>query len=281
MSSASRGSTMQSLPLHPSGNPEHGLVLARRRDRLLERAAGNPDAFQKALNVLALECARETLRLTGADVSLPEVREAAIETEKPGPRLEPDRNRASLIQGQLAALRLMERRARSEPSLTVSLIRDVHRYSTPSADGSFRREPIASQFGRGSTGRAELVPLQLENLMEWLRVESGRSMYPPEKAALAFARFLEISPFPGGNFRTAHLLLSFFAFAEGYPPFFLRLEEAGEIRGEIQRAMDFDTLPLVSRLSSALARSLSFCLEAVGGIPESGAAGQPSDDPVG
>lgn len=88
-------------------------------------------------------------------------------------------------------------------------------------------------------------------------------MHPPEKAALAFARLLEISPFEHGNFRTGHLLLSFFAFADRYPPFFLRLDDADAVREEVERAMAFETLPLVNRLARSLASSLSFCSEAL------------------
>jgi hypothetical protein len=88
-------------------------------------------------------------------------------------------------------------------------------------------------------------------------------MHPPEKGALAFARLLEISPFEHGNFRTSHLLLSLFSLADGYPPMFLRLEHAADVRQEVEGAMRFETLPLVNRLARSLTESLSFCLDAL------------------
>ena len=128
------------------------------------------------------------------------------------------------------------------------------------------------QFAGTSTSRPDLIPDKIANLCDWLSVDSGRGMYPPEKAALAFARLLEISPFEHGNFRTAHLLLSFFGFADRYPPFFLRLDDADEVRQEVERAMAFDTLPLVNRLATSLASSLAFCSDALSRKSPSGAS---------
>jgi hypothetical protein len=103
--------------------------------------------------------------------------------------------------------------------------------------------------------------------MEWLAADSVREMHVVEKAALVFTRLMEISPFDTGSFRTAHLLLSFFALAEDYPLFFVRSEEAAELRSDIELALRFDTGPLVSRLAQALGRSLAFCMAAVTEVP--------------
>ena len=59
-----------------------------------------------------------------------------------------------------------------------------------------------------------------------------------------------------GNFRTAHLFLSFFSRADGYPPVSLSFEEAEAVRGEVERAFLFDTGPLVERFSTALSRAM-------------------------
>jgi Fic family protein len=202
---------------------------------------------------LSRECVFETLRLTGA----PSSRDAISRAAARGGQGE----ESALIRGQFDALGAIERDAQSGPTLTPALVCEVHRLSAPSSDGSFRRQPIAGQFSAATPSRPDLIGEKLANLCEWLGVDSGRAMHPPEKAALAFARLLEISPFDSGNFRTAHLLLSFFGFVENYPPLFFRLEEAEEVRADVERAMVFDTLPLVERLSRALERSLSFCFD--------------------
>jgi len=250
---------MDTLPLYPNRSENPGLALRRQRDSLLEKGAGSPQRLEESMAALVRECVFETLRLTGAPVSRQAVAAAAGgggETEE-----------RDLIQGQVEALRLLDEAARSGGQLTPKLVREVHRLSTrpDSAGGQFRRQDIEGQFAAASPSPPELISAKVDNLCDWLSVDSGRGMHPPEKGALAFARLLEISPFEHGNFRTAHLLLSFFAFAECYPPFFLRFEEAENVREEVERAMRFETLPLVNRLARALAGSLSFCIEEVSG----------------
>jgi hypothetical protein len=75
--------------------------------------------------------------------------------------------------------------------------------------------------------------------------------------ALWFPRFVEISPFERGNFRTGHLLASYFSRAAGFPAIGFRLEDADEIRAELEKAFHFDTLPLVNRFTDALDRALA------------------------
>ena len=67
------------------------------------------------------------------------------------------------------------------------------------------------------------------------------------------------------DFRAAHLLLNFFPRADGYPFVCLQLEEAEPVRSEVERAILFDTLPLVNRFNEAVSRALRVCEEA-GGI---------------
>ena len=251
---------MQNLPLYPERSETHGLALGRQRDMLLQRATEQPRRFADSLEKLLGECVFETLRLTGAPVARQAV--AAVQTGGAEGEVE-QRDLVDLIRGQLEALSTIRERAESSPGLTESLLREVHRLSTPGSEGAYRTEPIPAQFAGTTPSRPELISDKVANLCDWLSVESGRGMHPPEKAALAFARLLEISPFEHGNFRTGHLLLSFFAFADRYPPFFLRLDDAEVVREEVKRAMVFETLPLVNRLAGSVASSLSFCLEAL------------------
>lgn len=253
---------MQDLPLHPRQdreNREHGLSIQRRRDALIARAEVNPQAFRDALDTLALECVRETLRLTGVDASLRDVH--LVAAGEPPPGLAPEN--ARLVEGQIEALRLIEQESRRQKTPSVELLRVVHRTSSPPSDGSFRTGATSAQFGTAQPAPPALIGERVANLLDWLSAESGRGMFPPERAALALARLLEIAPFERGNFRTAHLLLSFFSLAEGYPPLFVRLQEAEELRQEIERAMAFDTPPLVDRLTRALAQGVAFCEESL------------------
>jgi len=253
---------MRDLPLYPERHENTGLALARQRDALLSKASLSPERLRAAVDALGRELVFETLRLTGAPVS----REAVAKVAGVGePVNQTERAERELIGGQLEAFRVIEESARSGDTLTAALVQEVHRLSMPhdASAGVFRSQPIEGQFGTTTPSSPRLIPARVDNLCDWLTVDSGRGMHPPEKGALAFARLLEISPFEHGNFRTAHLLLSFFALADGYPPMFLRLEHAEDVRQEVEGAMRFETLPLVNRLARSLSESLSFCLDAV------------------
>ena len=250
---------MRDLPLYPDRQQNAGLALERQRDALLEKASQSPRKLREAVEALGRESVLETLRLTGASVT----REAVARVTAGGKPT--DNAERELIRGHLDAFHAIEEGARSGNPLTPALVQEVHRLSMPhdTSAGLFRSQPIEGQFGTVTSSPPRLIPAKVDNLCDWLSVDSGRGMHPPEKAALAFARLLEISPFEHGNFRSAHLLLSFFALADGYPPFFLRSEHAEEVRQEVEGAMRFETLPLVNRLARALTESLSFCLDAV------------------
>jgi hypothetical protein len=252
---------MAELPIYPERGREAPSYALERK---LARLKGAPvEKWREATHRLRVECAFETLRLTGAGAGVERsaVARFAGERARLGGRVEGD----ALILGQLEALEAVESRAREGRGLGIDLIRDVHRFANPPSEGEFRSSELPPQFRNTRPSRVELVAARLHNLLDWLSGESGRSMFAAERMALFFPRFLEISPFDGGNFRTAHLLLSFFAFERGYPPVSLRLDEAEEVRSEVERAMLFDTFPLVERFSHALGRSMAVLDEVAGG----------------
>jgi fido (protein-threonine AMPylation protein) len=128
--------------------------------------------------------------------------------------------------------------------------------ANPPSDGALRTTDLKPQFGNARPSSPRFLEARLQDLLDWLASESGTSMFPAERMALWFPRFLEISPFDRGNFRTAHLFLSYFSRSAGFPPVTLQLSEAEETRSDVENALKFDTYPLVRRFSDALARSL-------------------------
>lgn len=228
---------MPELPIYPQKREAPGYALERRLNRLLESGA------LPSLDALYRETGIETLRLTGAS---------------------PDRDAAGrheLLDKQLEALSAIETAASRRDTPDLDLVRDVHRHANPGAEGTFRSGEAKPRFRNARPSPPRFVQSKLENLLDWLSAESGREMFPAERMALWFARFVEIAPFEQRNFRTAHLLVSFFARTAGYPPVSLRFEEAESVRAEIEAAMAFDTAPLVTRFNDALSRALDACEE--------------------
>lgn len=229
---------MPDLPIYPQKREAPGYALEGRLNRLQESP---PESYASALDTLRERSAHETLRLTGAPDA----------TEQP-----------ELIRLQIAALALIETAAAKASEPDIELIRQVHRTVNEGADGSFRDSDIEPQFQKARPSPPRFIQAKLENLLEWLAAESGREMFPAARMALWFARFVEIAPYARGNFRTAHLMTNFFAASAGFPPVSLTFNDAAVIRTEVERAIQFDTAPLVERFSQAIESSLRTCEEA-------------------
>ena len=239
---------MPELPIYPLKREAPGYALEQRLNRLT--AASDTGAL-RALHALRLELAVETLLLTGVAIE----RDRAHEHEE-----------NETVRAQLEALAVIEKSAEERDEPDVELIRRVHQLANPGADGRFRASDTKPQFRNARPTPPRFIGVKLDNLLDWLSAESGRQMFPAQRMALWFARFVEIAPFERGNFRTAHLLLSFFACSAGYPPVSLRLDETEALRSDVECAIVFDTAPLVSRFSTAMSRALRVCEEAAGVI---------------
>lgn len=247
---------MQELPVYSPDAQNRGRALSAQYSRFLEAEKKKPGRFKGAFEELRHRCIRETLRLTGVRVSAEEVSKVLREGHT---------SRSvnhDLIVGQKEALAIIEKAATTGSKLDSLLLCKVHRLSSPPSGGCFRRGPVQSQFENVSPSRARDISYKVNNLADWLDSESVRGMQAPEKAALAFVRLLEIAPFANGNFRSSHLILNYFAFGGGYPPFFVDCEDSEEFRRDIERAFKLETKHLVDRLAVAQMTSLQYCLEA-------------------
>jgi Fic family protein len=241
---------MPELPIHPArGREAPGYSLERRLSRLRDASAlGSDDIFP-----LSVECAFETLRLTGAGAERELVSRLAFERRREGGKREGD----ALVLGQFDALDAIDRAATRGKPLDEALVREVHRFANPPSEGEFRTTELTPRFSNARPSPPRFVAARLQNLLDWLSAESARAMFPAERMALWFPRFVEISPFERGNFRTGHLLASYFSRAADFPAISFRLEDADEVRSELEKAFHFDTLPLVNRFTDALDRALA------------------------
>jgi len=231
---------MPELPIYTHKREAPGYALDKRLARLQESPE---ESYEGAVDALRLHCARETLRLTGA----------------PG---EAEDDSSELLRAQLSALDAIESAASEASEPEIALICEVHRIAYPGSDGSFRSVEMPPQFKSARPSPPRFIKAKLGNLLQWLSAESGREMFPAARMALWFARYVEIAPFEHGNFRTGHLLTSFFSVSAGFPPVSLERPEAQAVRSEIERAIRFDTAPLVERFSESLSRALRQCEEA-------------------
>lgn len=244
------------LPLHPGAaaavaapDPARpagpGQEIRERRDAIRRRIG--PVTWFRATRPLLTEAARATLELTGTTLSHAEI--AAV--RKSGPAAHP------AFTAPFAALAAIEQAAR-ERDPTAPLLGTVHRIATSAPqESAFRSVQIQPQFDGASLSPPQAIPLRLGDLLGWISGKSGKDLETAPRAALFFARFLEISPFGQANFRVAHLMLSFFALADGQPPIWFEIGDAAGIREDVSRAFRFDTAPLTARIEAALRESLA------------------------
>ncbi len=234
------------LPLHPGGGsvPSQGpsQEIRARRDRIREQVGS--ERWRASRDLLVVEAARATLQLTGTAIPETELR-AAVEGAP-----------TATFAPALGALRLLQRAA-ADRDPTRELIREVHAVSAGEAGASpFRGHQIEPQFQGAGLSPPQTIEIRLAELLEWISGTSGQDLETAPRAALFFARFLEISPFVRANFRVAHLMLTFFTLADDQPPVWFEAEDAPGIRDDVSRAFRFDTGPLTARIESSLHRSL-------------------------
>ncbi len=235
-----------SLPLHPGAGaprpPGPGQEIRARRDRVREQAGS--ERWCAECEALVVEAARATLQLTGAAPSEEEIH--AAREGAPTPAFGPS----------LGALGLVGRAARDRDP-TRELISEVHAVSSGLTGASpFRTHQIEPQFQGASLSPPQTLALRLGELLDWISGASGKDLETAPRAALFFARFLEISPFERANFRVAHLMLTFFSLADDQPPIWFEVEDAPGIREDVSRAFRFETAPLTERIGRILHRSL-------------------------
>lgn len=240
----------QPLPLHPQAAapadlpPGPGPELRAKRDGVLARLG--EDRWTAGVRGLFREAARATLLLTGTPVSDADFRAA------PGAVVP-----SGVLGAPMAALARLSEAAAADRDPTEALAAEIHALATSAgARSPFRLEQIEPQFAGAGLSPPQTIGLRFGELLEWISGESGRDLETAPRAALFFARFLEISPFPRANFRTAHLFLTFFALADGQPPIWFEVADAAGIRSEVSSAFRFDTAPLTGRIEQALSRSL-------------------------
>ena len=248
---------MRELPVYSPDARNRVGALSKQRKLLLEAEQRKPGRFEEAFEELRRRCIRETLRLTGVPVTDEEVTDALRDGQK---------SRSAhheLIVGQREALVAIEKAATDRLPLEGSLLCKVHRLSSPPHGGRFRSGPVRPQFENVEPSRPRDISDKVSSLADWLDSESVRGMHAPEKEGLAFVRLLEIAPFADGNFRSSHLILNYFAYGGGYPPFFLQSGDSKEVRKDIEQALKFETKSLVDRLAAAQIASLQYCLQDV------------------
>ena len=159
--------------------------------------------------------------------------------------------------------RLLRARDAVDPGapFTVDALLAWHRAATGSSAG-LRRGP-KSRDGGPPPAPPEFVAMRVQNLQEWLGVESSAALKPSQRGALLLARIVEILPFDDGNGRVARLAAAHAMEAAGSRPPILTGDDRARLVQSLQAAFQLQTEPLASLLDESAERALDVMIRTV------------------
>ena len=161
------------------------------------------------------------------------------------------------------AWRWLLERAQQSAAPSPSDLRQLHSRLTGQPAGrlsDYRHGPAAPLLESHDPAEPELVPQLVDAALEWCRADSFAEMHEVEQAALVLLKLTDIQPFDRHNGKTLRLFSNFFLVRAGYPPAVIRSELAGRYSTALQRALCYQTGPLVELLTESVAFSLGYCL---------------------
>ena len=154
-------------------------------------------------------------------------------------------------------------RARQSAAPTPADLRNLHSRLMGLSQGrpaDYRQVPAAPLLESHEPAEPELVPQLVDTALEWCRADSFAEMHEVEQAALVLLKLTDIQPFDRHNGKTLRLFSNFFLVRAGYPPAVIHSELAGRYSMALQKALCYQTGPLVELLTESVAFSLGYCL---------------------
>ena len=175
-----------------------------------------------------------------------------------------DEARARHLECHMAASHAMLRFSREKEYVSAEDLMEIDRIMlggvSPSA-GKYRQLEVQSLGEGHEPAEAELVPLLVENALDWSRSGGFNEMHEVEKAALMLIKLIDIQPFDKGNGRTLRLFSNFFLLKAGYPPAIIDPCKGSQYAMAIQNSLRFHTQPLIDLLAESVHQSLFYCLD--------------------
>jgi Fic family protein len=176
-------------------------------------------------------------------------RKDVLQTSRSAENIDSPNN--SALAHSLAAYRLLKaviQSQKQDANLDVELLLRLH---STTGTGGFRQQRLA-----GSTVRPENLPIILDSACRWFASSAIRELNPVEQAALAFLRFVEISPFDHQNERTALLAASLFTLRQELPPIIIKPARKADYDRALNEGLRMNTQPMVDLVAISIEQSL-------------------------
>ena len=224
--------------------------LIERRDRWL-LMKNHPDARARFEQLTGLDWAKHNFGLdSSCDVALSEV--ATLHSSG-----------VYKLQAHIAAVQTLLCLADVKEFLTADDLLELHRAllsDVNSQAGQFRQQSATPLAPGHEPTEAELVGPVIDNALGWFQSESFAQMHEVEKSSLMLIKLLDVQPFDDANGPTLRLFSNFFLLKAGYPPAVIPTSQASEYALAVERALRFDTQPIIDLIADATDRSLRWCL---------------------
>lgn len=125
------------------------------------------------------------------------------------------------VVGHKDAIDYIETLAHQETAIGEWEIKQIHnlilRAIAPEEAGRYRQLDVKAAGTEYIYPPHYLLSDLMQQFVEWLNLEPGKSLHPIEYAAEAHFRFVTIHPFRDGNGRTGRLLMNLLLLRSGYP----------------------------------------------------------------
>jgi Fic family protein len=156
---------------------------------------------------------------------------------------------------------------KAQSLLTSDLLRELHALAMEgiSEDGGFYRTTDARPLVPGhEPAAAEVLPVLIDNALDWFSVQSFGELHPVEQAWLVHLRLLDLQPFSSANGRIARLAASFYSLRDDLVPIIVSAQDRELYNQAVAGSFQMITQPGIELFARSLVRTIDQVIEIAG-----------------
>jgi Fic family protein len=149
--------------------------------------------------------------------------------------------------------------SKAQSILTSDLLRELHALAMEGLgeNGGFYRTAEVSPLVPGhEPASPEVLPILIDNALDWFSVESFAELHPVEQAWLVHLRLLDLQPFPSANGRIARLAASFYTLRAGIVPIIVSAQDRELYNQAVAGSFQMITQPGIELFARSLVRTI-------------------------
>ncbi len=143
--------------------------------------------------------------------------------------------------------------------LSSDLLRELHALTMAGigSDGGYYRQQAGKSLAPGhEPAGAEILPLFIDNALDWFSVQSFQELHPLEQAWLVHLRLTELQPFARANGRVVRLAASLFAQRSDICPIIISSQDRDLYKDALVNSFQMITQPGIDLFARSVIRTL-------------------------